>query len=268
MESITRLSPSQLQKFNIGKPFLHNPTLHNTAQHLAKLKFSNKKSFNKYHRSFMKGKGCRLCSKDLDDIQVSQNGGDIWGSIKSAFSPVTHAVTSAASTINDAVVKPAVSALGSDQAITTYKNIGKTVIPAMGQAIGESLGAATTAYTGNPILGKMVGTVATKGIKQGTNKAVQKIDGAGLYVGSGLYLGKGVKGCKRGGAVWVGNDNQIHSTPHLSDFHHTGGSLSEAEKNYGLGGARNATSFKDDISSRMAYVRSHRKQSGGSLVPM
>jgi hypothetical protein len=255
METITRLNPTQIKAFQIGKPFLHSPLVHQTGGSLAKLRFSNKKSFNKLHRNFSKGKGCRLCRSDLDDIQLSTNGGSIWGSISNAFKPVASAFKPIGSAVADVAMdavkeaspalgqivdvgKSAGKVLGSKEAIGVYKAIGKEAIPVIANAGAEALGAAAGAYAG-PVAGKLVSNLAKKGAAAGSKRAVRAIDGAGLYVGKGLYVG--------------GNIGEAQ--------------LSETDRAVGLGGSRTG-SFGDDVKSRMARVRSFKRQSGAGLVPL
>jgi hypothetical protein len=175
-----------MNNFVNGKSFTVKPSDHNNeGNEVAELHFTAKKHLNKFHRNLAKGKGIRIQPHELHDIKI-QNGSGFFDSIRNAFNRVGDV---AKKVFNSPVTK----------------GIVKTVAPIATKMAGDAIKSGVTAYTGNPALGEVAGTLGQKGLQAGsdayTGSGVKRARGKRSHVVGGSFgaLGGSIK--KRGGAV-------------------------------------------------------------------
>ena len=214
--------------------------------------FKKLKDYNKHVKAFANDKSHRIHLDELHDVQ-DHEGGSLLGRINHAFHKVNRAFRKIG---KDKTIKE----IG-HTVVPVLKKIGKTALPIVSQAVGDAVNEGVSAYTGNPIAGKIAGNMASNG----TNQLGNKVIGTGFLD----VIKKEAKKQIQNKAKKIAQKGVNYVIDKA-----TGGSINitdDPEQSYGLGGSRliNSTFNNQPISihERMAIVRSHRKKKvGGSFA--
>ena len=263
-----KISSAKLKKLLAGQ----SVTMNNDGDTNVNLHFKKLKDYNRYVRNLSANKGFRLKTDHLEDLQ-DHEGGSFFGSIKRAFHKIGDVGKHAGHKIENigkrAVKKsiPVLKEVGK-VALPIAKETAKVALPIAKEVVQQGVADAVTAYTGNPIAGKVAGQMAGNATQAVGNKVV----GTGF-----MKMMKKVGNASKNIALDVAKDSakdMLKQSIKGAMMSKSGTGLvdEEGEDTGGLGGNKLIKSSmlqSEENRKKMEYVRSHRKKRkvGGSFLP-
>jgi len=232
---------------------------HNTANTMVQLHYPLMKHAKHVMKNLESGKGVSIKPMHCSDMICE--GGSIWKTISNTLkNPIVKAVA-------PILINAGVSAAGgSPESGAMAGNISSALLNANAKSGSGLLNRIPGRIVNSKItksgsgffqtVGKVASSKVTKGIARAIapvvaqsvkDKTGSNLAGNLTTAGLNAYAGSGMRRrIKRDDGVFHGG---------------------EIENTYGLGGKRSANTF-NSVQERMQYVRSHRKVSGGSFMPM